>query len=324
MQHVFKDRSLVGAMSQRPWIVLVEGHGPPAGDFGDISFLPYSPDARGDGYLAFSTPTPGLWDFPGLRAWYWSEPITFDRLSVRRVVRYLRQRKHFAFLHHSESADVVMPVLTHYTLQPQFREPGARLNAAVAVVSNHGGVFWRFKRGERLRNRFVLCEEVELFGSELAWSAFRRWPWSSAGTPKNYRGAWTASYLEGEHIARLSKYQAAVCLENCVIPNYFSEKFVNAVRAGCVPIYAAHSSVRTTYLDGALFVDPANHNFDPVATVQAALALDREAVAKQNFRWLESPAVQSTGDQAIWRRIAEYFSAQFRSGTQQAQIKQVP
>ena len=311
---------MVGAMSRPPWIVLVEGHGPPAGDFGDISFVPYSPHAHGDGYLAFSTPTPRLWEFPGLRAWYWPEPITFDRLSVRRVVRYLSQRKHFGFLHHSDRADVVVPVLTHYLLQPQFREAGARINAAVAVVSNHGGFFWRFKRGERLRNRFLLCDEIELFGSEVAWSAFRRWPWSSAHAPKNYRGAWTASYLEGAHIARLSTYRAAVCLENCVIPNYFSEKFVNAVRAGCVPIYAAHPSVRAAYLDGAIFVDPATHNFDPSATVQAALAMDREAVAQQNFRWLESAAVQSTGDQAIWKKIAGYFSDQFRNRALREQI----
>lgn len=302
------------------WIVLVDKHGPPEGDFGDIAFLPYTPDARGDGYLAYHAPTPRLLNFPGPRAWFSTEPITHRSFRSKEFLHYERHRQHFDFLHHSPGADAFVPMLTHYTLQPQFRDENARINATVAVVSNHGGHFWRLKRGERLRNRFLLCEEIQLFGSDKAWSAFRRWPWTRAAAPANYRGNWTSSYLEAAHIARLSTYRASLCLENSVTPNYFSEKFVNAVRAGCIPIYQAHPSVRATYLEGAAFVDPADYRLNPTATVKAALALNRETVAAQNFRWLDRHAVQSTGHRAIWTKIAEYFSAQFRNRGHEATV----
>ena len=300
------------AVSRAKWIVLVDKHGPPEGDFGDIAFLPYTPEARGDGYLAYHAPTPRLLTFPGLRAWFSTEPITHRSFRSKEFLHYERHRKQFSFLHHSPGADVLVPMLTHYSLQPQFRDANERINAAVAVVSNHGGRYWRLKRGESMRNRFLLCDDVHLFGSDAAWSAFRRWPWADATAPANYRGNWTSTYLEAAHTARLSTYRASLCLENSVTFNYFSEKFVNAVRAGCIPIYQAHPSVRSSYLEGAAFVDPADYNLDPGATVRAALAMDRDAVAAQNFRWLESQALQSTGHQAIWTKIAAHFSAQFR------------
>lgn len=300
------------ALSRAKWIVLVDKHGPPEGDFDDIAFLPYTADARGDGYLAYHAPTPRLLDFPGPRAWYSTEPITHRSFRSKEFLHYENHRKQYGFLHHSSRADVFVPMLTHYSLHPQNREANARIDAAVAVVSNHGGRYWRLKRGESLRNRFLLCEDVHLFGSDTAWSAFRRWPWAAQAAPANYRGNWTGSYLEASHIARLSTYHASVCLENSVTPHYFSEKFVNTVRAGCIPIYNAHPSVRTAYLGGAAFVDPADHNLNPRTTVNAALDLDRETVAAQNFRWLDGLAVQSTGHRAIWTKIAEYFSGHFR------------
>ena len=308
------------ALCRAKWIVLVDKHGPPEGDFADISFLPYMPNARGDGYLAYHAPTPHLLDFPGPRAWFSTEPATHRSFRSKEFLHYQRHRNQFGFLHHSPGADMFVPMLTHYTLQPQCRDVNARINAAVAVVSNHGGRFWRLKRGESLRNRFLLCDQVHLFGSDTAWSAFRRWPWTSAAAPANYRGNWTASYLEAAHIDRLSTYRASLCLENSVTPNYFSEKFVNAVRAGCIPIYHAHPSVRAAYLQHAAFVDPADHNLNPTATLKAALALNRETVAAQNFRWLDGQSVQSTGHHAIWTKIAEYFSAQFRSRGPEAPI----
>jgi hypothetical protein len=301
------------SVARSQWIVLVDSHGPPEGDFGDIAFLPFAPGARGDGYLAYHAPTPQLLEFDGPRAWFSTEPITHRTFRSKAYLRYERHREQFSFLHHSPRADAFVPMLTHYSLQPQFREANARTDAVVAVVSNHGGRYWRLKPGESLRNRFLLSNEVHLFGSDAAWAAFRRWPWSPAAVPANYRGNWTSSYLEAAHIAQLSTYRVSLCLENSVTSYYFSEKLINAARAGCIPIYQAHPSVRAAYLEGAVFVDPANYNLDPVATVKAALAMDREEVAARNFRWLESQAVQSTGHRAIWTKIAEHFSRQFNN-----------
>ncbi len=309
------------APSHTKWTVLVDKHGPPEGDFGDIVFRPYSAGAAGDGYLAYHAPTPELLSFPGPRAWYSTEPTTHRTFRSKAYLHYERHRKEFCFLHHSLRADFFVPMLTHYTLQPHFREDNARIDAVVAVVSNHGGRYWRVKPGERLRNRFLLCDDVHLFGSEAAWSSFRRWPWGGEAAPANYRGNWTASYLEAAHINRLSTYRASLCLENSVTLNYFSEKFVNAVRAGCIPIYQAHPSVRSAYLNGAAYVDPADFGLDPAATLKAALAMDRDSVAEQNFRWLESYAVQSTGHVAVWTKIAEHFSNQFRNNRNDTRIK---
>jgi hypothetical protein len=55
------------------------------------------------------------------------------------------------------------------------------------------------------------------------------------------------SYYDDEHIRFLSAYKVAICLENCVEPYYFTEKFINAVRAACIPVYHAHATVKTPF-----------------------------------------------------------------------------
>jgi hypothetical protein len=77
-------------------------------------------------------------------------------------------------------------------------------------------------------------------------------------------------------------------MENADEASYFTEKFVEAALAGCVPIYHANDSVRNTFLVGADWIDPADFSFDPRKTIDAALRADREAIAVRNQRWIES------------------------------------
>ena len=70
----------------------------------------------------------------------------------------------------------------------------------------------------------------------------------AASRPANFRGKPTGlSDYDIEFIRFLSTCKVAVCLENCTEENYFTEKFVNAVRAGCIPVYHAHESVKCDF-----------------------------------------------------------------------------
>ena len=289
-------------------MVLVDKHGPPQGDFGDITFTSYRPGELGDAYLCWGDPTPTLLTFPGPRAWYITEPITHRKFTSKQFRFYERNRSAFAFLHHSKRADSFVPMHTHYVLDTVVRPAHQRIDAVVAVVSNHGGRFWRLKPGERARNQLILDRRVKLFGAPDSWNSFRRWPWSAASAPSNYAGGWPANHLVMAHLAQLAEYRVSLCMENASTDMYFSEKFVNSVRAGCVPIYHAHPSVKATFLQGAAFVDPADYEFDPQRTIAAAMSLDHGAVADQNYAWLSTDIVKSTGNDAIWKKIAKHFS----------------
>ncbi|WP_425499946.1 glycosyltransferase family 10 domain-containing protein [Fontisphaera persica] len=77
-------------------------------------------------------------------------------------------------------------------------------------------------------------------------------------------------------------------MENSCEKYYFTEKFVNAVRAGCIPIYHPHSSVRNIFLKGARWVDPKDFNYSPKKTIAFALRQDINEYRKYNDAWLRS------------------------------------
>ncbi len=97
-------------------------------------------------------------------------------------------------------------------------------------------------------------------------------------------------------------------MENTQEPYYFTEKFVDAVAAGCVPIYRAHPTVRDTFLEGATWIDPAEHDGRVSMTLRAALAADRTAIAAKNFHWLGRPEVLATRESSVFDRIASILA----------------
>ena len=109
-------------------------------------------------------------------------------------------------------------------------------------------------------------------------------------------------YLESQ-IRALSIYRANLCLENTVMPYYFTEKFVNAARAGCVPIYHAHPTVREGFLKGAQWIDPADFKFDVSETISAALDCNARSFRESNWQWLRSEQVAATEGYRVWTRI---------------------
>jgi hypothetical protein len=131
---------------------------------------------------------------------------------------------------------------------------------------------------------------------------FRQFPkiWKT-GPPANFQGRASPGqeYFDDEYLSFLSAYKVAVCLENCVEPHYFTEKFVNAARAGCIPVYHAHPTVRDEFLRNAKWVDPADFGFSPRSTIEYALAQDQSEFRHANDKWLKSGVLDETDDRNV-------------------------
>ena len=161
----------------------------------------------------------------------------------------------------------------------------------------------------------ILDRRVELFGQPDAWANFRHFPklWIQR-PPDNYAGkaSPSADVYSEENIRFLSGYKVAVCLENCTEPYYFTEKFVNAVRAGCIPVYHAHATVKNSLLSGARWVDPAEFGFSSRRTIEFALDQDQEKFRSINDIWLESGILADTDDLKVFGKLHEIVSAKLK------------
>ncbi len=267
-----------------------------------------------------------LFTFRGPTAWFTAEPRENSRFGVLAEPPWAAaaRRADPRQLLYPAHPDIAfrVPHVTHVRLDGVAAHAtfaGTRLHRAAALIRNSGG-----RPGQRwpdieLRNRFATADRVDLFGPGWVWGKFRSTFGFWKRSPAGYQGDAEAAYLArgiGASVPKeywpknivkvelLSRYHAAICLENTVEPFYFSEKFVDGVLAGCVPIYRAHPTVRDGVLKGARWVDPADFGLSPNRTLAFALSLDREAVAEQNRAWLETEAVCATEETAVWRRIA--------------------
>jgi hypothetical protein len=267
------------------------------------------------GLFLWGAMVPEFLAFLGPRAWFLDEPRAQSMWHTPIFRKAVRQLAPPEFLHHSNpDPRYRFPCVTHYG-EPTCIDSPRRIDAAIAVVNNFGGRIWWIRdfvvgaatnfaigpwlrQGVRVRNSFILQPCVELFGSPESWNQFRRWPWSKSGAPANYRG----------HLGtNLAQYRIVICLENASLPYYFTEKLVNAARAGCVPVYHAHPTVRDTFLKGARWIDPADFGYDPSATLAAARRCDFAEVQERNRKWLQSDAVKATQGERVWSRIADHF-----------------
>jgi hypothetical protein len=115
-------------------------------------------------------------------------------------------------------------------------------------------------------------------------------------------------------VQALSRYRINLCLENTMTPYYFTEKFVNAARAGCVPIYHAHPTVRESFLKGARWIDPAHFKFNVSETISAALDCNARAFRESNWQWLHSEQVAATEGFRVWTRIVDLIVSRITSG----------
>jgi hypothetical protein len=158
----------------------------------------------------------------------------------------------------------------------------------------------------------ILDRRVELFGKPDAWANFRHFPrlWIQR-PPDNYAGR--ASPGADKYDTRvLSGYKVAVCLENCTEAYYFTEKFVTAVRAGCIPVYHAHATVKNRFLSGARWIDPVEFGFSSRRTIEFALDQDQMKFRSVNDAWLESGILADTDNLKVFPKLHEIVSAKLR------------
>jgi hypothetical protein len=241
--------------------------------------------------------------FSGPKLWFTIEPswhhhFKSDRIGVK-LLRELSEDERAFFGHPHARFRVAHPTFHSVLTMPR---GNVRRDKAIACVNNFGGRFWYLSSHFRKRNKFVVNEKVSLFGSPEAWGKFRDFPrfWRK-GPPKNFSGCRSpgSSCFDEQHIRFLSGFKVCVCLENCSENLYFTEKFVNAVRAGCIPVYHAHESVKDMFLRDAIWVDPADFAHSAEKTIDFALGQERRRYQEQNDRWLASGVIDRTDNNLV-------------------------
>jgi hypothetical protein len=277
---------------------------------GPILYSPRVALEEADALLVLYDPSEELLRFTGPKLWFTIEPSWHHHFHShpvgKRLVRDLDATE-WAFYGHPD-ARFRVPHPTYRGTLSRPRVASVR-HAAVAAVNNFGGRLWFLKSHFRTRNRMILDRSVELFGLPESWAQFRHFPklWIRR-PPANYMGRTSPGFDRDENIRFLSAYKIAVCLENCTEPHYFTEKFVNAVRAGCVPVYHAHPTVKTSFLSGARWVDPADFGFSPRRTIDFALDQDQMAFRSINDAWLESGILADTDELKLIPKLHEIIS----------------
>ena len=258
-------------------------------------------------------PDESLFSFKGPRALYWQEAranlALFHRSLFRRYVRLAASGQFLS--HWNPDRRFYVPHVTHWDTLAINKNPG-REDKGIAVVSNRGSSMRRLlgtHRATDLRTRFATHSRVDLYGKEAIWRRFPRGLFAIPGCPGNYRGEVPGTWGPGAKLELASKYKVMICMENTVEPWYFTEKFVDAVRAGCVPIYNAHETVRNGILQGAKWVDPGDFQFNVDHTLELALGERIEEYWAANEAWLGSAPVAETNYYSVFRRIGEILSA---------------
>jgi hypothetical protein len=277
---------------------------------GDILYSPRVTLEEADALLVLYDPSDELLKFTGPKLWFTIEPSWHSHFHSHPIGKRLVQEldaTERAFYGHPD----VRYRIPHYTCRGPLSRPrvASVRRAAVAAVNNFGGRLWFLKSHFRTRNRMILDRRVELFGLPEAWAQFRHFPklWIQR-PPDNYMGRTSPGFGDDENIRFLSAYKVAVCLENCTEPFYFTEKFVNAVRAGCIPVYHAHATVKAGVLSGARWIDPADFAFSPRRTIDFALDQDQMKFRSINDAWLGSGILADTDEQKMVPQLHQIIS----------------
>lgn len=282
-------------------------------------------DMEGDGYIISPKftleeadallvewkPNENLWTFPRRKVWFCCEPpFQIKVQDSGSWLEYVKKLPPHEFIRHNHpDPQFRVPHATHYGQLQFCEDETARDKFAVAIVSNFGNTPRLRPRDFYYRNRLITHDEVDLFGR--SWHLYRKNYFTRRGAPANYQGPLPGDWGDAAKRQMLRQYHACVCLENQFQPHYFTEKFVEAATAGCIPIYRAHPTVRETVLQGAQWIDPQNYGNNPAKTLAAARAADRVMIQRANNEWMRtSEAFQATHTSAIYSRLAEILLEQ--------------
>lgn len=272
-------------------------------------FSPDIPLEKADALLCEWAPTAELFTFPRRKAWYCCEPACqFNALGNGTWPRIKRNLAPHEFLWHGhEDPRYRVPHITHFETLTMNQNPN-RKHRAVAIVSNHGGNPLTTHPDIRYRNRLITQPSVDLYGRS-GWNRYRRNWYSRPQSPKNYRGEIPGDWDDAKKRQLMSDYRVCVCLENMNEPGYFTEKFVEAVQAGCIPVYRASADVRDSILRGAAWMDPPEPPSLAHHVLADALNATIEEYWKINQQWLSSStSLAATNANEVFRKIASALS----------------
>jgi hypothetical protein len=266
------------------------------------------PAEKADALLCEWAPDPELFTFPRRKAWYCCEPqCQFRGLGGGTWPRIKAQLGPHEFLWHGHPDERFrVPHITHFE-QLIMNTNRDRVDRAIAIVSNHGGSPWRRHPDISYRNRLITDPRVDLYGRS-GWNRYRAHWYSRAQAPANYRGEIPGDWPAGEKRALMGKYKVAICLENMNEPYYFTEKFVEAVAAGCIPVFRAHPTIRDSVLVGAVWYDPAELGSNQYEVIVRAVTCDLASVQKANLEWTLNQNVASTHASAVFSRVGQVLA----------------
>jgi hypothetical protein len=268
-------------------------------------FSPDIPLEKADALLCEWAPTPELFTFPRRKAWYCCEPACqFNALGDGTWPKLKSRLNAHEFLWHGHpDPRYRVPHITHYQPLTMDRNP-IRKQRAVAIVSNHGGSPFRAHPDIRYRNRLITDPLVDLYGRS-GWNRYRKHWYSWPQRPANYRGEIPGDWNDSRKRQLMSEYKVCVCLENMNEPHYFSEKFVEAVQAGCIPVYRACQTVMQTLLAGAKWFDPGGSDPSFKAAIVTAVASEAREVQEVNHGWLmNNELIAKTGKSSVFLKLA--------------------
>jgi hypothetical protein len=272
-------------------------------------FIRDLPVERADALLCEWEPQQELFTFPRRRAWYCCEPACqFKSIQNGSWIRIRDRLKPPEFLWHGHPNPTYrIPHQTHFET-PHINDNKSRSKRAVAIVSNYGGNSWFRHPDLAYRNRLITSQNVDLFGRET-WQSYRQSWLSPARCPSNYKGELTGDWPSSQKRELMGRYKVCVCLENMNEPGYFTEKFVEAVIAGCIPVYRASADIKETVLQGASWFDPADPRWPAEKAIEAALDADFEEHFEKNFQWLKNSLfLKQTSVDSIFENIAMALS----------------
>lgn len=271
-------------------------------------FSVHLPTEKADVLLCDWAPSEELFTFPRRKAWYCCEPLCqFQGLGggswpgIR-----VHLAPHEFLCHNHPDMRYRVPHVTHF--EPlEMKRDGERKDRAIAIVSNHGGNPLKRHRDLTYRNEFITHPQVDLFGRS-GWARYRRRWFTCSGKPTNYQGELPGDWPASGKRELMARYKVAVCLENMNEPFYFTEKFVEAVCAGCIPVYRADPTVAAGVLKGARWIDPADYSNDPEQTLRAALSADLKTFRAVNLEWLHSASLAQTCHANVFRNIGKLLA----------------
>lgn len=267
-----------------------------------------------DGLLVWWKPNDLLFTWAGPKAFYCPEPVEVPSVwQEQRWVEITRDLDPaFVFRPGHPCKDNQVPHDTHH-VPLMMNKNQSRRPRAVAVVSNSCSDKERLYPSIRVRNSLCCSSQVDLYGNPKNWENYQANWLGKRMPPANYRGAFPGNWAGEELIGLFSEYKVVVCLESSCELNYFTKKFINAVRGGAIPVYNAHKSVRDGILSGAAWIDPADYNYNPKRTLRAALQADLQKFQEVNERWLLSEPLSRLESSCVRDDICDRMFAFKRS-----------